>query len=80
MACDRLTTQSSMAMLLYYVLMVVAHHCNVIGEAPKASKHDAMSAKLVNRPTFLDYGNYRFLIMDAPTDQNLPAYIEVLLP
>jgi len=40
--------------------------------------HDLKSAgKLVNKPSFLDYGKYRFIIHDAPTDQNLPSYIEV---
>jgi len=28
--------------------------------------------------TYLESKNYRFLIMDAPTDANLPNYIEVL--
>jgi len=28
--------------------------------------------------TFLESKNYRFIIMDAPTDANLPNYIEVL--
>jgi len=35
-------------------------------------------SKLVNRPTFIDYKQYKFLVMDAPTDQNLPAYVEAL--
>jgi hypothetical protein len=33
--------------------------------------------KLVNRPSFIDFHHYRFIIHDAPTDQNLPAYIDV---
>jgi len=30
------------------------------------------------RPTLIETKNQRFLIMDAPTDSNLPKYIEVL--
>ena len=33
---------------------------------------------MVNRPSLIEYGKYRFLIMDAPTDANLPAYIDIL--
>ena len=34
---------------------------------------------LVNKPTFLESPlGFRFLIMDAPNDNNLPSYIEVL--
>jgi protein tyrosine phosphatase type 4A len=33
---------------------------------------------LVNRPSMIEYKQYRFLIMDAPTDSNLPSYIEIL--
>ncbi len=36
------------------------------------------SAKLVNKPSFIEALGVRFLIMDAPTDTVLPAYIEVL--
>jgi len=45
----------------------------------KANGHHAAS-KVVNRPTFLKSkdGRYRFLIMDAPTEQNLAQYLEVL--
>jgi len=32
----------------------------------------------VSRPTLIETKNQRFLIMDAPTDGNLPKYIEVL--
>jgi len=32
---------------------------------------------LVNRPSLVEYGNYRFLIHDAPTDNNLSAYIAI---
>jgi len=34
--------------------------------------------KLVNRPTLIDFKHFKFLVMDAPTDQNLSAYIEAL--
>jgi len=33
---------------------------------------------MVNRPTFVEYGQQKFLIMDAPTDANLPKYLEML--
>ena len=33
---------------------------------------------MVNRPSLIEYGKFRFLIMDAPTDANLPAYIDIL--
>jgi len=47
----------------------------------KTNGHAAHApGKVVNRPTFLKSknGKYRFLIMDAPTEQNLSQYIEVL--
>eukprot|EP00456_Euglypha_rotunda_P029326 TRINITY_DN22994_c0_g2_i1.p1 TRINITY_DN22994_c0_g2~~TRINITY_DN22994_c0_g2_i1.p1 ORF type:complete len:168 (-),score=2.81 TRINITY_DN22994_c0_g2_i1:53-556(-) len=33
---------------------------------------------MVNRPTFVETKNQRFLIMDAPTDSNLSKYLELL--
>ena len=33
---------------------------------------------MVNRPSLIEYKQYRFLIMDAPTDANLPAYVDIL--
>ena len=33
---------------------------------------------MVNRPSLIEYKQYRFLIMDAPTDSNLPAYVDIL--
>jgi len=36
------------------------------------------NTKLVNKPTFLENKNSRFLIMDAPTDANLASYMEVM--
>ena len=33
---------------------------------------------LVNRPSLIEYKQYRFLVMDAPTDTNLPAYTDIL--
>ena len=36
------------------------------------------SCGLVNKPSTIEYGAYRFVIMDAPTDSNLAAYIELL--
>ena len=37
-----------------------------------------VGAPHVYEPTLLEFGSCRFLIMDAPTDSNLPAYIEKL--
>jgi len=42
------------------------------------SANSASNTKLVNRPTFLETKHSRFLIMDAPTDANLSAYMEVM--
>jgi len=36
------------------------------------------AGKLVNKPCFLEHNELKFIIMDAPSDQNLPLYIEVL--
>jgi len=36
------------------------------------------NGSLVNRPTFVEHNNHKFLIMDAPTDENLPKYLEML--
>lgn len=49
----------------------------VNGNGHGKSSHSHPS--LVNKPTFLESpSGLRFLIMDAPNDQNLPSYIEVL--
>jgi protein tyrosine phosphatase type 4A len=37
-----------------------------------------MAIRLSNQPSFVQYKNYNFLIMDAPTDANLPLYIKVI--
>lgn len=37
----------------------------------------AAPSHLAHKPTFLTHENARFLIMDAPTDNNLPGYVEV---
>jgi len=39
---------------------------------------DDENGSLVNRPTFVEHNNRKFLIMDAPTDANLPKYLEML--
>lgn len=46
--------------------------------AAPSSSHSHPS--LVNKPTFLEHPNlgFRFLIMDSPSDSNLPSYIDVL--
>lgn len=36
------------------------------------------NGKLVNKPTFIDSKNCRFLICDRPTDENLPDYLEIM--
>jgi hypothetical protein len=41
------------------------------------SNSNSLAAALVNRPSLIEYKNLRFLIMDAPTESNLHAYIEV---
>lgn len=46
---------------------------NMVGPAPSNS-----SSAIANRPTLIEHDSYRFLIMDAPTDSNLLAYIEQL--
>ena len=33
--------------------------------------------RLPNPPSFLEYGSLKFVIMDAPTDDNLRTYIKV---
>lgn len=35
-------------------------------------------SSLINKPTFLENKNYRFLIMDCPSDSNISSYAEVL--
>jgi len=37
-----------------------------------------IEGSLVNRPTFVEHNNKKFLIMDAPTDENLGKYLEML--
>lgn len=37
-----------------------------------------MSTTIINPPSYAEYKGKRFLIMDAPSDSNVPAYIEVL--
>lgn len=38
-----------------------------------------LALSIVNRPSLIEYKNLRFLIMDAPTESNVHAYIEVLM-
>jgi len=49
-----------------------------MAQTTPSSSGNVASSKLVNRPTFLENKNSRFLIMDAPTDANLPVYMEVM--
>ncbi len=35
--------------------------------------------QIINKPTLLEKGKLKFLIMDAPTDENIQAYKEMLL-
>lgn len=37
-----------------------------------------MHAVMGNKPTYVEHKSHRFLIMDAPTDANLPAYIDMM--
>lgn len=49
-----------------------------LGAAPAVSPAPGAnpSVHVAHRPAFVHKDGYRFLIMDAPTDENLPAYIE----
>lgn len=42
-----------------------------------SSPSPSVTPHLINKPSFLELPKFRFLIMDAPNDDNLPAYIEV---
>jgi protein tyrosine phosphatase type 4A len=44
--------------------------------APTPASANSAISFLSHRPSFVNFKNYRFLIMDAPSDVNLPAYIE----
>jgi hypothetical protein len=46
---------------------------DVPGDATPGDRHGVMA----HRPTFIAHKSQRFLIMDAPTDQNMQAYIQV---
>jgi protein tyrosine phosphatase type 4A len=35
-------------------------------------------SSLANRPSLIEFNNYKFLVMDAPTDSNIQQYIEIL--
>lgn len=43
-----------------------------------SNSNSLLAASIVNRPSLIEYKNLRFLIMDAPTESNVHAYIEVL--
>lgn len=54
-------------------------HSNMgMGIKPSMSNSSSLAAALVNRPSLIEYKHLRFLIMDAPTENNLYAYIDVL--
>jgi len=38
----------------------------------------AAANKLILRPSYVTYGNYAFILMDAPTDTTLPYYLAIL--
>ena len=38
---------------------------------------NAPPTRLPNPPTLIEHRNLKFLIMDAPTDANLPLYLKV---
>jgi protein tyrosine phosphatase type 4A len=40
--------------------------------------HLSTAHQIINRPTFFEFKTSKYLIMDAPTDENLPAYMEVI--
>ena len=48
------------------------------GLSRSTSNTSALNAALVNRPSLIEYKQYRFLIMDAPTENNVHAYIDIL--
>jgi protein tyrosine phosphatase type 4A len=37
-----------------------------------------MRGSLANRPSLIEFKDYKFLVMDAPTDSNIQHYIELL--
>jgi len=37
-----------------------------------------MEGQLQNEPTFITYQSYKFLVLDAPTDKNMGAYVAAM--
>jgi len=44
-----------------------------------ASSSPSPSNCVINKPSVIDYKHYRFIVHDAPTDSNLPGYVEYAL-
>lgn len=48
---------------------------SVNGTVPSSA---AGKSLMVNKPSFVEHGKFKFMIMDAPTDSNIASYIEAL--
>lgn len=44
----------------------------------KSERMALQSTKIVNPPSYVEHGDCRFLIMDAPTDENLANYVQAM--